>query len=46
MFLKPRFLKGVWRYLYQDGHEYITSCLFLLYLLNILLEGRKNDSKE
>ena len=25
----PHFLKGVWRYLNVDGHEYITSCLFL-----------------
>ena len=30
MFFIPRFLKGVWRYLNVDGHEHITSCLFLL----------------
>ena len=24
-FIRPRFLKGVWRYLYQDGYEHITS---------------------
>ena len=40
MFHKPRSLKGVWRYLDNDGHEYITSCLFLLFLINIPLEGR------
>ena len=28
---RPRFLKGVWRYLDNDGHEHITSCLFLYF---------------
>ena len=40
MFFIPRFLKGVWRYLYQDGHEHITSCLFYLYEIMFPLEGR------
>ena len=30
MFHKTRTYKGVWRYLIKDGHEHITSCLFLL----------------
>ena len=33
MFHKTRTYKGVWRYLIKDGHEHITSCLFLLLLL-------------
>ena len=32
--------KGVWRCLQVDGHEHITSCLFLLLMINIPLEGR------
>ena len=44
MFHNPRFLKGVWRYLDNDGHEYITSCLFLLFLINVPLEGRRTKT--
>ena len=32
--------EGVWRCLQVDGHEHITSCLFLLCKLNVPLEGR------
>jgi len=30
MFYRPRFLKGVWRYLYQDGHEHISLMPFFI----------------
>ena len=29
MFHRPRFLKGVWRYLVKDGHEHISLMPFL-----------------
>ncbi len=35
--------KGVWRCLQVDGHEHITSCLFLLFKFNIPLEGRDDE---
>ena len=42
---EPHFLKGVWRYLNVDGHEHITSCLFLLLKNNIPLEDRNRKNK-
>lgn len=39
MFPRPRSFEGDWRYLCENGHEYITSCLSLLVEL-FPLEGR------
>ncbi len=38
------FLQGVWRYLNANGHEYITSCLFFLFYINVPLEGRRTKT--
>ena len=32
--------EGVWRCLQVDGHEHITSCLFLLFKFNIRRNGQ------
>ena len=41
---RVRSRKGVWRYLNEDGHEHITSCLFSLYNVNHSVGGSENRS--
>ena len=46
MFQKTRTYKGVWRYLIKDGHEHITSCLFLLVSDKRFVGGSRQEREE
>ena len=43
MFLRPRSFKGDWRYLNNNGHEHITSCLFLNLIISSAGGGEKQQ---